>query len=526
MIGDTQNFEHRGIVPRAVNHIFREVKLRMSFDVRVSCTYCEIYNEKIYDLLADLSNFDQAVDYIVAEDKDGRGIFVRGLSEISVEDETEALNLLFRGELFRTTATHKLNRKSNRSHSIFTIYLQQSSSSEATERVVHSKLHMVDLAGSERLKKTLGSADGIDYDAVTTRESMQINQSLTYLEQCIIALSRKSHNFIPYRQSKLTNILKDCLGANSNTLMLACVWGEATHIEETVSTLRLASRMMQVQSKIVIIETLDSTALIKKQVKLIKALKQDLLMHDALVERTGVSYEPYTPEQQTNIAQMLRRYVASSDTNEEEFLHISTYRQMIEVCKQFKKLVLDARTAAAAAGASSSSPRTTTLSECDTLHGEATDERTSARHHEAHPGSKIQYVGVTSETASGFPLGNSLQGNRPVGGVEYLASSSARSFPAVAVASIPEGAKHQSMFEDRNTIMNRGYVSDALAERRDSEYYGEAPRAFDASKVEDSKLHERLESTKAEVKGLECRSKELCQAVNEAKANIDKLQVR
>ena len=526
MIGDTQNFEHRGIVPRAVNHIFREVKLRMSFDVRVSCTYCEIYNEKIYDLLADLSNFDQAVDYIVAEDKDGRGIFVRGLSEISVEDETEALNLLFRGELFRTTATHKLNRKSNRSHSIFTIYLQQSSSSEATERVVHSKLHMVDLAGSERLKKTLGSADGIDYDAVTTRESMQINQSLTYLEQCIIALSRKSHNFIPYRQSKLTNILKDCLGANSNTLMLACVWGEATHIEETVSTLRLASRMMQVQSKIVIIETLDSTALIKKQVKLIKALKQDLLMHDALVERTGVSYEPYTPEQQTNIAQMLRRYVASSDTNEEEFLHISTYRQMIEVCKQFKKLVLDARTAAAAAGASSSSPRTTTLSECGTLHGEATDERTSARHHEAHPGSKIQYVGVTSETASGFPLGNSLQGNRPVGGVEYLASSSARSFPAVAVASIPEGAKHQSMFEDRNTIMNRGYVSDALAERRDSEYYGEAPRAFDASKVEDSKLHERLESTKAEVKGLECRSKELCQAVNEAKANIDKLQVR
>ena len=82
MIGDTQNFEHRGIVPRAINHIFREVKLRICSDVRVSCTYCEIYNEKIYDLLADLSNFDQAVDYIVAEDNDGRGIFVRGLSEV------------------------------------------------------------------------------------------------------------------------------------------------------------------------------------------------------------------------------------------------------------------------------------------------------------------------------------------------------------------------------------------------------------------------------------------------------------
>jgi hypothetical protein len=209
--------------------------------------------------------------------------------------------------------------------------------------------------------------------------------------------------------------------------------------------------------------------------------------------------------------------VASSDTTEEEFLHISTYRQMIEVCKQFKKLVLDARTAAAAAaaGASSSSPRPTTLPECGTLYGEATGERTSARHHEADPGFRIQYVGVAGETASGFPLGNSLQGNRPVGGVEYL-----------AVASIAEGAKHQSMFEDRNTIMNRSYVSNALAERRDSEYYDEAPRAFDTTKVGDSRLHERLGSTKAEVRGLECRSKELCKAVNEAKANIDKLQVR
>ena len=531
MIGDTQNFEHRGIVPRAINHIFREVKLRICSDVRVSCTYCEIYNEKIYDLLADLSNFDQAVEYIVAEDKDGRGIFVRGLSEVFVEDETESLNLLFRGELFRTTATHKLNRKSNRSHSIFTIYLQQSSSSEASERIVHSKLHLVDLAGSERLKKTLGSADGIDYDAVTTRESMQINKSLTYLEQCIIALSRKSRNFIPYRQSKLTNILKDCLGANSNTLMLACVWGEATHIEETISTLRLASRMMQVQSKIVIVESLDSPALIRKQVRLIKALKQDLLMHDALVERTGISYEPYTPEQQTNIAQMLRRYVASNDSSEEEFLTIGTYRQMIEVCKQFKKLVIDARLAGTA-GASTA--WTAPSPESSTLHSETTGQTMAPRHYEKNLGSSIKYVGVAGETASGFALGNSLQGNRPVGGVEYPASSFARSLPAVPTANSSSHFNSNSMGVGRqlsshdgsNIYSNSSYESDMLAERRGGESSGETLRAIEKTKIRDRKLYEKFMSTKDELTGLECHSKESCEAVNEAKSNIDKLQVR
>lgn len=343
MTGDTQNYEHRGVAPRSISQIFSEINSRIEFDFRVSCTYCEIYNEKFFDLMADLSNPDQAMDFTVAEEKDGRGTFVRGLTEIVVKSETEALNLLFSGELARTTATHKLNRKSNRSHSIFTVYIQQRLRSGVSERVVHSKLHLVDLAGSERLKKTLDSADGSLGDEVTRKESMQINQSLTYLEQCVVALSKKGHTHVPYRQSKLTNVLKDCLGANCNTLMLACIWGESTHIEETISTLRLASRMMHVQNETAIVETIDSSAMIKKQAKLIKALKQELLMHDALVERTGVAYEPYTPEQQTDIARMLERYVGSPEAEEEEVLSINSYRQMIEICKQFKKMVLDAR---------------------------------------------------------------------------------------------------------------------------------------------------------------------------------------
>ena len=172
---------------------------------------------------------------------------------------------------------------------------------------------------------------------------MAINQSLTYLEQCVVALSRRGQGHIPYRQSKLTNILKDALGANCNTVMLACVWGEATHLEETVSTLRLASRMMRVQNETVSVQTVDPTALIKKQEKIIRALKQELLMHDALIERTGVAYDPYTPEQQDAVAQMLEQYVDASELDEEGVLNISNYRQMIEICKQFKRKLLTAR---------------------------------------------------------------------------------------------------------------------------------------------------------------------------------------
>jgi kinesin family protein 6/9 len=343
MLGDIDNYEHRGVAPRSLSHIFQEVNSRVEIDFKVSCTYLELYNEQFFDLLQDLANPDVAGDYSIAEEKNGRGVFVRGLTEVGVETENEALNLLFTGQLSRTTAMHKLNKKSNRSHSIFTVYLQQRQASGVSERIRHSKLHLVDLAGSERLKKTMNS-DFSSSDVTIRKESMSINQSLSYLEQCVVALARRGGSgYVPYRQSRLTNILKDCLGTNCNTLMLACMWGERNHLEETISTLRLASRMKQVRNQTSSVETVDTSTLVKNQAKLIKALKQELLMHDALVERTGMSYEPYTPEQQASVAQMVNRYVEAPEMDQEEELNISSYRQMLEVCRAFKKLVLGAR---------------------------------------------------------------------------------------------------------------------------------------------------------------------------------------
>ena len=82
----------------------------------------------------------------------------------------------------------------------------------------------MDLAGSERLKKTMAETGDKKSDSVIQKESMYINQSLSFLEQCILALGAKEARHIPYRQTKLTNVLKDSLGGNSNTLMFACIW--------------------------------------------------------------------------------------------------------------------------------------------------------------------------------------------------------------------------------------------------------------------------------------------------------------
>lgn len=532
MTGDTANYEHRGIAPRCLGQIFGEINSRIEYEYRVSCTYSEIYNEKFFDLLADLSKPDQVADFTIVEEKDGRGVFVRGLTEVVVKSETEALNLLFSGELARTTAMHKLNRKSNRSHSIFTVYLQQRLRSGVSERVVHSKLHLIDLAGSERLKKTLGGADGLTGEDVTRKESMQINQSLTYLEQCVVALARRGSH-IPYRQSKLTNILKDCLGANCNTLMLACIWGESSHLEETVSTLRLAGRMMHVQNETVTVETVDPSALIKKQAKLIKALKQELLMHDALVERTGMTYEPYTPEQQTNIGQMLERYVASPEAEEEEVLSISSYRQMLEICKQFKRMVVGARSETVAVREEAMMGMGAfvdgRISPGGAFGGGLADGLEGRIVDDFDP--KAPYVGEAvgpSGSTGGFALGTSTQDSRPAGGVEGIGRFASRRDPAAGgglmAASPVKGAK----FNDSTS--GRGGINFDLTGTENQMEEG-SMGGFSSSNMDGfiqgpgSRLYEVFTVNKGQLKDLKQRCKDCTLAVNEAKGSIDRLQM-
>ena len=153
-----------------------------------------------------------------------------------------------------------------------------------------SKINLVDLAGSERTKKT-GS------EGKTLVEAQFINKSPSFLEQGGGALTEK-RDHIPYRQNKLTYLLKDSIGGNSKTCMIANVWPEESHLEETISTLKFASRMMKVSNEISIEMNLDPKLLLKKYEKDIRELKQELAMHDTLQNRGRINYEPYSPEQQ------------------------------------------------------------------------------------------------------------------------------------------------------------------------------------------------------------------------------------
>jgi kinesin family protein 6/9 len=171
-----------------------------------------------------------------------------------VHSEEEALRALYAAESARTTAEHALNARSNRAHCILTVHLQQRNrlGSSARERILSSKLHCVDLAGSERLKKTMGVGPlGDSQEAALQKESMAINKSLATLESVVTALANGlSH--VPYRSAKLTTILKDALGGGPHpcsSVIIACIWGEARHLEETLSTLRLAHRWAGLHSK-------------------------------------------------------------------------------------------------------------------------------------------------------------------------------------------------------------------------------------------------------------------------------------
>ena len=150
--------------------------------------------------------------------------------------------MYFEGEINKTMSEHKLNKHSSRSHCIFSLWVESRSRVESSEKITLSKLNLVDLAGSERTKKTGSQGQQL-------LEAQFINKSLSFLEQVVVALSEKHRDHIPYRQSKLTSILKDSIGGNSKTIMIANIWPEEDHLEETISTLKFASRMMKVANE-------------------------------------------------------------------------------------------------------------------------------------------------------------------------------------------------------------------------------------------------------------------------------------
>ena len=260
--------EDLGIIPRVIRLIFDEVeKRKQKAEFIIKCTFLEIYNEELNDLLdhssmssntnsTAIDRFIQKKEITIREEKNGN-ISVFGLREEKVNSYEELAACLDRGSNFRSTASTLMNNCSSRSHAIFTISIEQHiiddlyqpSTAVPTSQADHeefmvAKFHFVDLAGSERAKRTGATGN-------TLKEGISINKGLLALGNVISALTEegKKNNHVPYRDSKLTRILQDSLGGNSRTSMIACVSPAEINFEETLNTLKYASRARNIKNK-------------------------------------------------------------------------------------------------------------------------------------------------------------------------------------------------------------------------------------------------------------------------------------
>ncbi|XP_068433818.1 kinesin-like protein KIF13B isoform X2 [Clinocottus analis] len=244
--------EQPGLIPRLCSSLFsrteREAREGEGFTVEVS--YMEIYNEKVRDLLDPKGN-RQALR--VREHK-VLGPYVDGLSRLAVACYKDIESLMSEGNKSRTVAATNMNEESSRSHAVFNIILTHTlmdlQSETSGEKV--SKLSLVDLAGSERAAKTGAAGERL-------KEGSNINKSLSTLGLVISALAdqgagKYKSKFVPYRDSVLTWLLKDSLGGNSRTAMVATISPSADNYDETLSTLRYADRAKSIVNHAVVNE--------------------------------------------------------------------------------------------------------------------------------------------------------------------------------------------------------------------------------------------------------------------------------
>eukprot|EP01012_Entosiphon_sulcatum_P066689 TRINITY_DN9605_c0_g1_i2.p1 TRINITY_DN9605_c0_g1~~TRINITY_DN9605_c0_g1_i2.p1 ORF type:complete len:898 (-),score=194.55 TRINITY_DN9605_c0_g1_i2:1588-4281(-) len=238
-----------GIIPRLCDALIKRAEdmkaTQADWSYKLEVSFLEIYNEKVRCLLNPAK--DSSKELKVREHP-STGPYVEGLAQVLVASFKEIEDLMEKGNMARTVAATAMNASSSRSHSIFTLMLTMIRKDQGS---IVSKINLVDLAGSERADKT--GATG-----ATLQEGSNINKSLTTLGLVISSLSKgggdKKGDFIPYRDSTLTWLLRENLGGNSKTIMIATLSPHADNFEESLSTLRYAERAKKIESKAVVNE--------------------------------------------------------------------------------------------------------------------------------------------------------------------------------------------------------------------------------------------------------------------------------
>ena len=273
--GGVESISMRGIIPRALSYIFEETKKRTLFTWKVYISYLEIYNNDGYDLLSDTGaggtqrRFElESLPRVRIRENKSRQLILTNLSIHEIDNFQEGMALLMLGDDNRVVAETPKNDASTRSHCLFMIQIESQKIGEDLKTL--SKLHIVDLSGSETPSKT-------NLSGIRMTEALNINVSLFYLEQVIIEINNKS-SYIPYRNSMMTMCLRDSLGGNCKTRMIANLSADFEDVLESISTCRIAQRVALVKNTAIVNEIVDPAILVQKQKSEIEELKAELAM--------------------------------------------------------------------------------------------------------------------------------------------------------------------------------------------------------------------------------------------------------
>eukprot|EP01137_Pigoraptor_chileana_P000384 Opistho-2@36475 len=244
---DIDDLKLKGMIPRIIENLFVYIASApddLEFSIRVS--YFEIYLEKIKDLL------DESKDNLQVHEDKGRGVYIKGLTEIYVGSPDEVMAIMRKGKSNRAVAATRMNADSSRSHSVIQIVVSQKNLQDGSAK--SGRLSLVDLAGSEKVGKT--GAEG-----QTLEEAKKINKSLSALGNVINSLTDTKASHIPYRDSKLTRVLQESLGGNSRTTIIINCSPSSYNAPETVSSLRFGARAKSIKNKARVNEELSAEEL-------------------------------------------------------------------------------------------------------------------------------------------------------------------------------------------------------------------------------------------------------------------------
>ncbi|XP_033724802.1 kinesin-like protein unc-104 isoform X2 [Pecten maximus] len=315
----------QGIIPQLCEDLFVRIKEKSCDVTTYSCevSYMEIYCERVRDLLNPGNK-----NTLRVREHPLLGPYVEDLSKLAVQSFQDISNLIDEGNKARTVAATNMNETSSRSHAVFTIIFTQRKKDSATKMTGEkvSKISLVDLAGSER-------ADSTGAKGTRLKEGANINKSLTTLGKVISALAecsnkkKKKENFIPYRDSVLTWLLRENLGGNSKTAMVAALSPADINYDETLSTLRYADRAKQIVCKAVVNE--DPNARIIRELKEEVAKLREILVQEGIELGAGLQGLPVAPKIPSGTSSRTRKNSVSIEGGEDAIERLQMSEKLI-----------------------------------------------------------------------------------------------------------------------------------------------------------------------------------------------------